>query len=146
MKIINELRNIEELRAAQSELEHLLEAIEEYFCEFSDIFGDGNSIEDFRLDIEAGHILIIENEDDACSLELAGIGELGLKDSCPEAIERIMLKDGKTAYKISICTNNSYMVTLFSIEGTLDAVTEAWLRENSEIVKDNLETAVFNEF
>ena len=131
MKIIIKLKEIEELRAAQSELEHLLEVIEEYFCELSDIFGDGNPIEDFRLDIEAGHIVVIENEEDANSLERAEIGELGLKDSCLEAIERIMLKDCKTAYKISICTNNSYMVTLFSIEGTLNAETEAWLRENS---------------
>ncbi len=137
MKIIIKLKEIEELRAAQSELEHLLEAIEEYFCELFDIFGDNGLIKEFRLDIEAGHIVIIENEEDAFSLELAEIGELSLKDSSPEMIERIMLKDGKIAYKISICTNNSYMVTLFSIEGTLDAETEAWLKENSERIKDS---------
>ena len=141
MKIIIKLKEIEDLESKQPELEQLLEAIEEYFCELFDIFGDDSWIEEFRLDKEAGHIVIIENEDDAFSLEPAGIGELGLKDSCPEAIERIMLKDGKTAYKISICTNNSYMVTLFSIEGTLDAETEAWLQNNSVNEKNKPETA-----
>ena len=110
MKIINKLSDIENLQTKEPELESLMEAIEEYFCELFEIFGDGDFIEDFRLDKEAGHIVIIENEIDAFSLERAEIGELGLKDSCPEAIERIMLKDGKTAYKISICTNNSCSV------------------------------------
>jgi len=141
MKIIIKLKEIEDLESKQPELEHLLDAIEEYFCELFDIFGDDSWIEEFRLDKEAGHIVIIENEADAFSLELAEIGELSLKDSRPEAIERIMLKDGKIAYKISICTNNSYMVTLFSIEGTLDAETEAWLRNNSVNEKVDLEAA-----
>lgn len=142
MKIINKLRDIEDFRTDRVDLKHLLEAIEEYFCELFGIFaGDDSKIEEFRLNKEAGHIVIIENEDDADLLELAEIGELRLKDSRPEAIERIMLKDGKMAYKISICTNNSYMVTLFSIEGTLDAETEAWLRNNSVNEKVDLETA-----
>ena len=62
---VNELKEIESLTKNQPELEPLAEAIEECFCELFDIFGDGDLIEDFQLDKEAGHIVIIENNIDA---------------------------------------------------------------------------------
>jgi len=59
MKIINKLSEIETMQTKEPELESLMEAIEEYFCELFDIFHDNEPIEDFRLDKEAGHIVIM---------------------------------------------------------------------------------------
>ncbi len=46
MKIINKLSEIETMQTKEPELESLMEAIEEYFCELFDIFGDDEPIED----------------------------------------------------------------------------------------------------
>lgn len=131
MQIINKSSHIEKISQVNPKLEPLLEPIEEYFSVLRDIFYNNQDEEEFLLDKEAGHIVVIEKPSDANNLNAAGIGAVKLKDSNPEAIERLMLNNGNFAYKISVGINNSYLVTLFSMAGTLDKETEKWLKENS---------------
>ncbi|MEZ7892711.1 MAG: hypothetical protein QMC67_13280 [Candidatus Wallbacteria bacterium] len=132
MQIINQSSHIEKLCQINPKLEPLIEPIEEYFSVLKDIFYNAHDAEEFLLDKEAGHIVVIEKPSDANNLNAAGIGAVTLKNSNPEAIEKLMLNNGNFAYKISVGINNSYLVTLFSMAGTLDNETEKWLRENCE--------------
>jgi len=93
MKIIKTQRDLEAINSSQNVSGSVLEAVQEYLRDIYEALADGFPIEEFTLKND-GHIVILETGDDANDLSTAGISG-GLVGCCPEAVERIKLKDGK---------------------------------------------------
>jgi hypothetical protein len=127
MRIIQTHRDLQVLKQANMLPKSYMAFLEEEWHGLFEALGVGESREEFSLH-DHGYMVVLEAGD--YNLEPVGIEE-GLRNSWPEYVERIPLKD-VDIYRIGVLYNNDYMMLFYSVVNTLDEETEAWLKEQAE--------------
>lgn len=137
MRIIKTKECLTKLKEANALNPLLLEYLEEYFQSLFETFAEGEPEEEFSLD-RYGYIVILESGDNTKDLSSVGLNscESGLLGSNPEFVNKLYLPNkgvpqALEVYQTFVLFDNEYGQNFFSVAGTLDNETEAFLTENA---------------
>ncbi|MGE5661551.1 MAG: hypothetical protein ACM3X1_04815 [Ignavibacteriales bacterium] len=122
MKIIKGHVDVELLKEENSLPQAFVEFLENEWMELYEAYSDGESLEEFSLELH-GMQIVFEKGDRLAE----GFGEVIF----PEYVEKIRFKDIEL-YRMYVMEAEDYGKLYYSIVGTLDDASEAFLQEYAE--------------